>query len=101
MSKEMKNKISDLLKQKNMTQKELSLQTGISEAAICHYIKGDRVPRGVNLVKIARALNVPATVILDNEYNFEEIRLLIARNAQNMTIIQKFELIKILVEKEG
>ena len=51
------NKIVELLKQNNMTQKELSKATGITESAISRYVKGDRLPRGVNLIKLAQALS--------------------------------------------
>ena len=48
------DQIATLLFQRKMTQKELAKVTDITESAISHYIKGDRVPRGVNLIKMLR-----------------------------------------------
>ena len=80
MSKEITNRITALLSRLNMSQKELSVATGITESAISHYVKGDRVPRGVNLMKIAKAT-------------------LIARNASKMTKEEKMELVSILLSE--
>lgn len=65
MESNMANRISNLLTQKGMTQKELAQKSGITESAISHYIKGDRVPRGVNLVKIANALGTSTDFLLN------------------------------------
>lgn len=61
----MRNNLKKLLTDKNMTQKELSEITGITESAISRYTKENRIPRGDNLIKIARALNVQMEDILD------------------------------------
>ena len=97
MTEQVNNKIYELLKQKNMTQKELAMITGLTESAISHYIKGDRVPRGVNLKKIADALNVTTDEILNIEYDYSNIKVLIARNTSKMNSEEKLELISILL----
>ena len=50
MAREVANKIMEQLSLRKMTQKELAQATNITESAISHYIKGDRTPRGVNLI---------------------------------------------------
>lgn len=100
------NRIKTLLEEKNITQKELAKITGLTESAISHYVKGDRVPRGANLVKIAKALGVTTDELLynDNPSNKESdllyAKALIARNASNMTKKEKVELLKLLLGEE-
>ena len=94
-------KIIELLKQNNMTQKELSEATGITESAISRYVKGDRLPRGVNLIKLAQALKTTPESIIDEETNdIETIKALIARNAGNLTDNEKMEIITLLTENK-
>lgn len=100
MTKSMPNRISQLLSEQNMSQKELAQKCEITESAISRYVSGDRVPRGVNLKKIANALGTTTDDLLDqkNEKDTEMkvVRTLIARNAEMMTKEEKMELIKIL-----
>lgn len=103
MAREITNRMSQLLAMRNMTQKELALSAKITESAISHYIKGDRIPRGVNLIKIAKALGTTTDYLLGNnednqENDFEIVKTLIARNAQEMTKEQKMELLSILID---
>lgn len=91
------NKIIELLKVNNMTQKDLSDATGITESAISRYVKGDRLPRGVNLIKLAQALKTTPESIINEETNdVEIIKSLIARNAGNLTDNEKIEIITLL-----
>jgi len=104
MAKEITNRIKGLLSRLNMSQKELSLATGITESAISHYVKGDRVPRGVNLIKIAKALDTTVDYLLgnaedDREKDLKEAKTLIARNASRMTKEEKMELVSILLSE--
>lgn len=98
------DQIAELLSQRNMTQKELSKITEITESAISHYVKGDRVPRGVNLIKISKALGVTTDYLLkptEEENNpFETVKTLIARNAEKMTVEERMELMGMLVGKK-
>lgn len=94
------NKIIKLLKQMNMTQKQLAEATGITESAISRYVKGDRIPRGVNLIKIAQALKTTPESLIDEETNdIETIKALIARNAGNLNDNDKIEIISILMNR--
>lgn len=106
MARGVTNRISELLSERKMTQKELALETQMTESAISHYIKGDRVPRGVNLIKIARALGTTTDDLLEREDTFDKdndlklVKTLIARNASEMTYDEKMELFGILIKSE-
>lgn len=97
--------MESLLKKKNITQKQLSIMTGITESAISRYISGDRVPRGVNLVKIANALDTTTDNLLNasedskDTESFDYTRSLIARNASKMSQEQKKELMELLIRE--
>jgi len=104
MGRRVTYRIKELLDQKGLTQKELSELTDITESAISRYVKGDRVPRGTNLVKIAKALGTTADDLLsgdeemDKETDLVFAKALIARNAADMTQEEKMEFVKILMD---
>lgn len=99
------NRIAELLSKRSMTQKELAQVAEITESAISHYVKGDRVPRGVNLIKISKALGVTTDYLLcsdenqNKENDLKIVKTLIARNASEMTVEERMELMSILVGK--
>lgn len=49
----------------NLTQAELAALTGISERSLYTYEQGDIIPRKSNLEKLAKALHVSVTYLLD------------------------------------
>lgn len=106
MARSMTYRIKEMLDEKNISQKDLSKMTGITESAISHYVKGDRVPRGANLVKIAKALGTTADdllsgdVELDKERDLVYAKSLIARNASQMTKEEKMEFVALLMEDD-
>ena len=103
MGKKISDRMVQLLQDRNMTQKELSVAANITESAVSHYIKGDRLPRGVNLVKIAKALETTTDYLLqqddvfDRDNDLKLAKTLIARNASEMSKSQKMELVSILM----
>ncbi|MEE3393493.1 MAG: helix-turn-helix transcriptional regulator [Lachnospiraceae bacterium] len=105
MARSVTYRIKDMIQEKGITQKELSEMTGITESAISHYVKGDRVPRGANLVKIAKALGTTADDLLSGDHEMDKAsdlvfaKSLIARNASNMTMDEKMEFVKLLIDK--
>lgn len=50
------NNLKDKLEDFNMTQKDLSYDTGISEATISYYLSGERMPSVKNVINIACCL---------------------------------------------
>lgn len=51
-------RLSLLIDYLGISQRELAQRSGLTESAMCHYIKGDRVPHAAALIKIARATGV-------------------------------------------
>lgn len=107
MMRNMASRITELLTQQKLTQKELSLKTGITESSISHYVNGDRVPRGANLTRIADALGTTTDDLLRKESNdigynneYDEVKMLIARNACRMSKDERYDLIRILMRDE-
>ena len=95
-------RLTELLQQKRLTQKELAHRVGITEAAVSHYIKGDRVPRSTVLARIAAELDTTSDYLLEGtpETVLEEIgyaKRLIARNASQLSAAEKREIINILL----
>lgn len=98
-------RLAELIKQQGLTQKELAKQAGITEAAVSHYIKGDRVPRASVLLKIANVLKTTPDDLMGvkHVYTSDEIayaQRLIARNVHQMTKDQKMDIIKVLMSDD-
>ena len=61
----MGERIKELIEKKGLNQKVLAETVGCTEAAISHYIKGDRVPRSSVLTKIAIALDTTSDYLTE------------------------------------
>ena len=96
--------IKEMLEQKGISQKELASSAGVTEAAMSHYIKGDRVPRGANLLNIAKALGITTNVLLgeseEDDVSYEQINTLVARKAKDFTNEQKKALINLILGED-
>lgn len=90
-----------ILTEKQLSQKQLAYESGLTEAAISRYIKGDRVPNTATLLKIAKALQVSADTLLgSSEPALSEIQKavdLVAHYANNLTKEQKLLIYKALI----
>lgn len=105
MNENFNERLALLLQKKNMTQKDLAVKAGVTEAAISHYIKGDRTPRVSVLTRMAEALDTTSDYLLngtetgaDSEIRYA--KRLIARNVHQMTREEKMDIIDILMPKE-
>ena len=58
------DRLKKVLKKKGMKQVELSKVTGITNAAITHYIKGHTLPRLDHVIVICRVLHISADWLL-------------------------------------
>ena len=97
MSKELGNRIAEVLKRNNQSQKDLAARIGVSEAVISRYISGERDPKPDMLANIATALHTTSDHLLGIEredYDHPKVRRLIARNASALTEQEKKELIQ-------
>lgn len=95
-------RLSALLKSKKLTQRDLSIKAGVTEAAISHYIKGDRIPRASVLARIADTLGTTSEYLLngtafDSNEEILQAKRLIARNASQMSREEKMEIVSILL----
>lgn len=101
MSATIGTRLTILLKERGMSQKELAEATNLTPAAISRYINGDRTPRAITIAALAQALGVkPADITgtADEQETDKAIRL-IARNASNLTEAQRAELIAALAKR--
>ena len=103
MAKELGLRIAEALKAKNMTQKELALRIGATEAVVSRYISGDRDPKPEMLANIATALHTTSDYLLGietDDFSQPRIKRMIARNASSMSDEEKRELIIALFGEE-
>lgn len=59
-------RVTKLLREKNMTQKQLAISSQVTESSMTHYVKGARVPYGDVVVRIATALDTSTDYLLGN-----------------------------------
>lgn len=100
-TKELGLRIQRLLDERNISRKEFSEMTGLTEATISRYITGQREPKSVTLSIIATALGVSMDQLLgtpaDNPQELEGAVDLVARSANEITPEQKRRLIDALI----
>ena len=105
MDKGFSVKLSALIKQRGLSQKLLAEQAGVTEAAISHYLKGDRFPRASVLTRIATVLGTTSDYFMDNaasekDEDLYRAKRLIARNVNQMSKEEKLEIVKILIGED-
>lgn len=95
------DRILMLLKQNNMTQKELAFATKISVATMSRYINNKREPKANNILKIAEVLNVTTDFLVYGEADeYLPLKECVMMKSENMTAEQKLEIIQILSRSE-
>ena len=95
-------KVKQLMKNQGINQKRLSQLSGITEASISRYLKGERTARLDIIINFAKALNVTTEYLLndDEETNlkpYQEIATAIARNGNALTAEEKNQLIALIL----
>ena len=104
MSTSISERIAKLIEESGMTQKELAERACVSQASMSHYIKGDRTPNSDTLANIATALRTTSDYLLGRDnadtLDYPQIRRILARNANNLTVDEKSQLIKALFGEE-
>ena len=95
-------RVKSILEEKKITQKQLSQLSGIAEASICRYLRGDSEPRLDIIARIAKALDVSEAYLIGETNkkkadNYKlEIRDIVARNGNIMTDQDKIDIINML-----
>ena len=103
MGKQLGQRILQAIRAKGITQRELAMTIGLTEAVISRYISGERDPKPEVLANIATALHTTSDYLLgieNNEFDQPRIRRLLARNASSMSDAEKRELINALFGEE-
>lgn len=105
-----KVRILGLLKELRMTQKELAHETNLTEGAISHYLRGDRVPKGAILLNIAYSLGTTKEYLTglsdephqaQRDQELEMAYRVLSRNAVNMTDEEKNNFARVLFGSRG
>ena len=97
MGKALGKRISEMLQEQGIQQKELAERIGITETAMSRYINGTREPN------MATALHTTSDYLLgikNDDLEYHQVRRMIARNASSMTKEEKMALISVLFGEE-
>ncbi len=97
-------RVKELMKRDNISQKDLANISGISESSISRYLSESLQPRMDILINIAKAFNVSVSYLTnescDENYSssdaYEETLSIVTRNKSKLDDKQKAELIKVL-----
>ena len=106
MAETLGGRISELLNQYGLSQRELADKVGVTEVSMSRYIRGERTPRGPILANIAAALHTTPEYLMDleadedSELVYYRTQRAIARNAKNWTQKQKADLVTALLLNE-
>ena len=93
-------RVIKLLEEVGYTQREFAGMVGISEGALCRYLKDLREPKMEVIANMATVLNTTTDYLLTgkNDTNgFAETYRLVARGVSSMTDEEKIELMKVLM----
>lgn len=60
-------RLTEIIRTKGISQKELAKKTGITESAISCYVNGTRVPRSDVLSRIAKVLDISTDYLMGND----------------------------------
>ena len=98
MGKALGKRISEMLQEQGIQQKELAERIGMSR-----YINGTREPKPDVIANMATALHTTSDYLLgikNDDLEYHQVRRMIARNASSMTKEEKMALISVLFGEE-
>lgn len=106
ISKQIDNKraatvLQRLITERGFSQKELAKQAKVTEAAISHYLKGDRAFRADTGKRLADALGISLDFLLDNSIQNatrQDLEEHILRVKELLTLDDKVALVRVLFE---
>ena len=89
-----------MLQKQGVTQRELAERINSTEATLSRYVSGDREPKAEVLANIATALHTTSDFLLgiekNDDFDFNKVERLLARNSSKMTEKEKRALITAL-----
>lgn len=104
MNNDFGDRLSFILSEKQISQREFAEKIGVSDVSISRYMHGTRSPRMNILRKMAEVLGVSASELIGEVGEMDEyilLKTLIKRNASMMTKKQKIDVVNLLFESEG
>lgn len=96
-----REKVTNLMIERGINQKQLSQLSGITESSISRYLHSSQRPRMDIVVNIAKALHVETEYLLDDDEKgvsaYNSIATAIARKGKELTAEEKNELIALIL----
>lgn len=91
-------KLTALLKERGMSQKELAEAASLTPASVSRYVNGEREPRALTVAALADVLGVKPSDIIgtSDEQELNTAIHFIVRNSDKLTEAQRAELIAAL-----
>lgn len=102
MEEKLHHRLKAKMKENNLSARQLSVKTGISEAALSKYLSGVRTPHVEIVGRLAAALNTTSDYLLGIEKNdspYEQIVTKIKANKKYLSNEEKMSLILLISEK--
>lgn len=99
-------RVQKLMERDNISQKQLSVLSNISEPSISRYLSGKIEPRMDIVVNIAKVFGVPSSYLLgetdslESEDVFKETYRIVARNKSKLDDVQKVAIVKMLFDEK-
>lgn len=99
-------RVKKLIKLNNLTQRDLANDIGVTESTMCKYLSGTRVPGGDTLSNLATALKTTSDYLLGlenenkEEFDYSDLKRLLARSSKELTPSEKNELIGIILDNK-
>ncbi len=95
------DRMMELMKRTDYTQKELASMVGVTEAAMSRYLRNEREPRMEVIANLATALNTTSDYLIngtEDEIGYSYIKKLVARGKSAWTEKEKKELLRLLLD---
>lgn len=96
-----REKVRQLISERNITQKQLSQLSGITESSISRYLHGLQKPKMDIVVNIAKALHIETEFLLDDdeksESAYNSIAMAIVRKGNELSAEEKNQLISLIL----
>lgn len=102
MEEKLHHRLKTKMKENNLSARQLSIKTGISETALSKYLSGVRTPHIEIVGRLAAALNTTSDYLLGIEKNdspYEQIVTKIKENKKYLSNEEKMSLILLISEK--
>lgn len=95
------DRIAELMKKSDYTQKELASMVGVTEAAMSRYLRNEREPRIEVIANLATALNTTSDYLIkgkEDEIEYSYIKNLVARGKSTWGKDEIKELLRLIID---